>query len=48
MLKNNCFCKIQLLGTPTLLVAGLMTKLPETANMDLPQGFQARLPDGKI
>ena len=31
---------IQLLGTPTLLVAGLMTKLPETARMDLPQDFQ--------
>ena len=29
-----------LLGAPTLAVALLMTKLPETANKDLPQDFE--------
>ncbi len=29
-----------LLGAPTILVAILMTRLPETAKMDLPQDFE--------
>ena len=29
-----------LLGAPTIVVALLMTRLPETANKDLPQDFE--------